>query len=357
MKSIQRQEGLHPSRMSGRLGWRNRRQASRGQALVEFALIIPVMLLMLVIAIDFGRMFFSYVAITNAAREGAAIGAHEPSNLTQIQTTAGQETSSQSQRGENALTVTTVCKDSLGVTLVNCTYASGGAAGAGNTITVNVDEKFTFLTPMITAFFPNLHMKAAATAVVTDYASSSGGVVPGACAAPVANFDVNVTSGRTVFANPTASRPNSGTCNISGFNWEWDPDPANDTVGNALGDSHTYLVDGTYIITLTVTNQGGANSTSKSVVVPAVAPPTCTKPVANFTWTTSGKTYTYTDASTVTDNVNCPITAWLWTFTDIGGTQSNAKNPAPQDYGNNSAHPVTLTVTNAAGSTTITKNS
>jgi PKD repeat protein len=355
MRSTQRQEGLHPSRMSGRLGWRNRRQTSRGQALVEFALIIPVMLLLLVIAIDFGRMFFSYVAITNAAREGAAIGAHEPANLVQIQTTAGQETSSQSQRGENTLAVTTVCKDSLGVTLVNCTYASGGAAGAGNTITVNVDEKFTFLTPMITAFFPNLHMKAAATAVVTDYASSSGGVVPGSCAAPVANFDVNVTSGRTVFANPTASRPNSGTCNISGFNWSWDPDPANDTVGNALGDSHTYLVDGTYIITLTVTNQGGANSTSKSVVVPAVAPPTCTKPTANFTWTSSGKTYTYTDGSTVTDNVNCPITAWLWTFTDIGGTQSNAKNPAPQDYGNNSSHPVTLTVTNAAGSTTITK--
>jgi Flp pilus assembly protein TadG len=356
MKPIHRQEGSHPSRMSGRLGWRNRRQASRGQALVEFALIIPVMLLMLVIAIDFGRIFFSYIEITNAAREGAAIGAYEPSNLIQIQTTAGQETSSQSQRGENAIAVTTACKDSTGTSLSDCSLASVGATGAGNTITVNVDEKFTFLTPLIGNFFPNLHLKAAATAVVTKYASSSGGVVPGSCAPPVPNFTVAVTSGRTVFADPTASRPNSGVCNISGFTWKWDPNPANDTVGTATGDSHTYLIDGTYIITLTVTNQGGAVSTTNSVVVPAPPPPACTKPTANFTWTTSSKTYTYTDTSTVTDTVNCPITDWLWTFTDLGGTLSNAKNPAPQTYGNNSGHPVTLTVTNAAGSTTITKD-
>jgi PKD repeat protein len=58
----------------------------------------------------------------------------------------------------------------------------------------------------------------------------------------------------------------------------------------------------------------------------------------------------------VADPVNCPITDWLWTFTS-DGTQSNAQNPAPFKYGNNSSHPVTLRVTNAAGSATITKNS
>ena len=91
---------------------RGRKSKSTGQALVEFALVIPVMLLMLAIAIDFGRLFFSYIEITNAAREGAAVGAHQPSNLTQIQTTAAQETSTQSQGGEHAITVSTTCKDS-----------------------------------------------------------------------------------------------------------------------------------------------------------------------------------------------------------------------------------------------------
>ncbi len=315
------------------------------------------MLLLMVIAIDFGRMFYSYIQITNASREAAAVGSHAPSSIVPIQVAAGQEKSAQGQGGENAITVTAVCKDSAGGTFANCGLATGGASGAGNTITVNVAERFTFLTPLITAFFPNLQMNAASTATITDYASSSGGVVPGSCADPVPSFVVTVTSGRTVFADPTASRPNSGVCNISGFNWRWTVDPLSDTVGSALGDSYTYDADGTYVITLTVTNQTGVRvQTTRTITVPAVVAPVCTKPVANFTWTSVGKSYTYRDASTVTDSVNCPITSWLWTFTDLGGTQSNAQNPAVQDYGNASSHPVTLTVTNAAGSTTITKN-
>jgi PKD repeat protein len=60
----------------------------------------------------------------------------------------------------------------------------------------------------------------------------------------------------------------------------------------------------------------------------------------------------------VADPVNCPITAWLWTFTDQGGLQSNAQFPAPVQYGGNpnALHPVTLTVTNDGGSGTITKS-
>lgn len=49
---------------------RARRQAA-GQALVEFAIILPLLLLLLVLAIDFGRVFFGWVALNNAARIGA----------------------------------------------------------------------------------------------------------------------------------------------------------------------------------------------------------------------------------------------------------------------------------------------
>ena len=356
------------TRISVRLRPRSTRHArrpssprSRGQALVEFALIVPVMLLLLVIAIDFGRLFFSYIQISNAAREGAAYGSHAPTNLVTITSRALQETNAQAQRGESAITVTAKCNDSAGTALASCSLATGGAAGAGNSITVNVNEPFTFMTPMVTAFFSNLQLNASATSVVTDYASSSGGTPPGPCSLPTASFVVTVTSGLTVFADPSASTPKTGTCNISGYNWKWDPDPLNDTVGFATGDSHTYAAGGTYTITLEVTNQAGAATTTRTVTVPVgPPPPVCAKPVANFTWTSGGsggKTRTYVDASTVADSVNCPITDWLWTFTDQGGLQSNAQNPAPVTYGNNSAHPVTLKVTNAGGSTTITKNS
>jgi hypothetical protein len=48
---------------------------SRGQALVETALLLPVLALLLVMAIDFGRVFFGWVALQNAARIGADFAA------------------------------------------------------------------------------------------------------------------------------------------------------------------------------------------------------------------------------------------------------------------------------------------
>jgi PKD repeat protein len=216
------------------------------------------------------------------------------------------------------------------------------------------------MTPLISGFFGgSLQMNATATAPITDYASGSGGTPPAPCTTPpVANFVVVVTSGRTVQADPAASTPNSGVCNISGYNWNWGD--GNLEPGSASSLNHTYAADGLWTITLTVTNQAGPNSFMRNVTVPAgPPPPTCAKPTANFFWSTTGnganKVYTYTDASTVADPVNCPITDWLWTFD--GGTQSNAQNPAPFSYGNNSNHPVTLKVTNLGGFTTITKNS
>ena len=38
---------------------------------MEFALIVPVLALLMVGLIDLGRVFYTYVAVTNAAREGA----------------------------------------------------------------------------------------------------------------------------------------------------------------------------------------------------------------------------------------------------------------------------------------------
>ena len=45
----------------------------RGQALVEFALVIPLFLLMMVALFDLGRAVFAYNTLTNAAREGARL--------------------------------------------------------------------------------------------------------------------------------------------------------------------------------------------------------------------------------------------------------------------------------------------
>jgi len=50
---------------------RRMRSRDRGQALTEFALIVPLFLLMMVAIFDLGRAVFAYNTLTNAAREGA----------------------------------------------------------------------------------------------------------------------------------------------------------------------------------------------------------------------------------------------------------------------------------------------
>ena len=57
---------------------RRRRPVSRGQAMVEFALILPILVLLLLLAVDFGRVFFGWVAINNASRIAANEAAFHP---------------------------------------------------------------------------------------------------------------------------------------------------------------------------------------------------------------------------------------------------------------------------------------
>jgi Flp pilus assembly protein TadG len=44
---------------------------SSGQTLIEFALVFPLILLLVVVFIDLGRIVYFHSALTNAAREGA----------------------------------------------------------------------------------------------------------------------------------------------------------------------------------------------------------------------------------------------------------------------------------------------
>lgn len=47
----------------------------RGQGLVEFALVIPVIMLLIFGAVDLGRAVYAYNTIANAARDGARVAA------------------------------------------------------------------------------------------------------------------------------------------------------------------------------------------------------------------------------------------------------------------------------------------
>lgn len=53
----------------------------KGQSLVEFAILLPLLLLLLMGILEFGIMINSYLTINNSAREGARLGIVSGSNI------------------------------------------------------------------------------------------------------------------------------------------------------------------------------------------------------------------------------------------------------------------------------------
>ena len=49
-------------------------ERSRGQAMVELAIMFPILILMLVLIIDFSRIFYHSLVLSNSARDGAWVG-------------------------------------------------------------------------------------------------------------------------------------------------------------------------------------------------------------------------------------------------------------------------------------------
>ena len=63
---------------------RGRWRDARGAELIEFAMVLPLFLLLTAGIFDFGMMFRTYEAVTNAAREGARVGvlpAYQPADV------------------------------------------------------------------------------------------------------------------------------------------------------------------------------------------------------------------------------------------------------------------------------------
>jgi Flp pilus assembly protein TadG len=75
---------------------KSRFRSCRGQSLVELALIAPVLIILALGIIDYGRVYFAYVSVTNGARTGAdyaSTDATAAADLSGIEAAALAETS------------------------------------------------------------------------------------------------------------------------------------------------------------------------------------------------------------------------------------------------------------------------
>ena len=92
-----------------------------GQSLVEFALVLPIFLLVLFAIVDFGMAFHAWIAVTNSAREGARLGAVRGST-TEIEQRVWDTTGTLEQ-GKLTVTVTNAEGDPGDSVIVDVSYA------------------------------------------------------------------------------------------------------------------------------------------------------------------------------------------------------------------------------------------
>lgn len=248
------------------------RPRHRGQAAVEFAIIFPLLVLLLLIAVDFGRLFFTFVQLQNSAREGAAYAAANPTDSAPgggIWTRAMLEKNSQGQGGEGAVAMAVTC--AVGAVgspppspvPIACADAPGGS-GPGNTVTVTVTERFSFLTPFVNNLASDLTLRGSATAAVLGLAAT-GGTNPGGCTAgpAIAAFSYTI-QGHTVTVDANGSSARTGVNAITGFNWDWG-DGTDPYLQEGVALSHTYAYLARYTVSLRVENPCGSLQASQEI--------------------------------------------------------------------------------------------
>ena len=103
--------------------------------MVEFAIVLPVLLLLIVGMIEFSLLLYNKAVLTNASREGARAGIV----YAQPAITAGQVTTVVNNYCQNFLVT-------FGAATAPVTNVTGGPCGtAGNPVTVTVTYNYSFL--------------------------------------------------------------------------------------------------------------------------------------------------------------------------------------------------------------------
>ncbi len=141
---------------------RRGRGRARGQALVEFSLVFPLMLLLVFGLIDLGRVVYTNNALSEAAREGARYGSVQARSATDI---AGIEAHTVGQvAGIGGVTATATCIRPGDVVM---------ACGPNDTLEVEARVQVSMITPIIaqlmsTAGLNPFDLRSTATVLVNN---------------------------------------------------------------------------------------------------------------------------------------------------------------------------------------------
>ena len=328
------------------------RHRSRGQSLVELALIFPVVLLFLLIALDFGRVYLGYVNLQNLARIAANFAANSP--------TANYADTSSGSTGAKYQAIVlndanaTNCDlppdggtDDVALPVFSDGNGDGSATGLGDLATVGLTCTFDIWTPIISSILGSeIDVSAEATFPVKSGGVAgipTGGGGPGN--SPTAAFTGSPLSGSSplnvFFDDQSTNAPQQ-------YAWNFGDGNTSTTFGDV---NHTYNSAGTYTVTLTVTNTAGSDTEQKVayITVGSGGGPLN----AEFTGTpVSGAAplnVVFSSAASVG-----AITTYAWDFDGNGTTDSTAANPT-RSYATPGTYTVSLTVGDGSATDTETK--
>lgn len=324
---------------------RTTRASSRGQSLVELALIAPVFLILLMTAIDLGRLMYSQITITNAAKEAALVAsqggtwqANQPCSDTN---TVMCGAISEAQEGFVIVEQTRV-----DLTPAVCDKNAPYPAGGPPTVSVEVTSPFNLLTPIIGSIVgSSLELHSTASAECLAVPAVTFPSLPD----PVAAFTANPMSGSApLTVNFNASGSTSPGATITGYSWSFG--------GTGVAPSHTFTTAGTYTVVLTVTDSRGQTGSSSGTITvtgstpTGTPPPTC--PTIDFSATPKkNPAYTIQLDSSITPSGG----GWAYTWTGAW-TDRNVNGPNPTvTFASAGTQTVAVSATNGACTITQTK--
>jgi hypothetical protein len=124
----------------------------RGVETVELAIILPVFLLLLFAILDFSRLFFTEITLQHAMREGGRFGVTgqrlpDPDDPDTLQS----RVDSIKQVVEEA--AVGISLDAEEVSIASVHGGQGSAGGPGDTFTISMSYRFSFVTPLVGQFF------------------------------------------------------------------------------------------------------------------------------------------------------------------------------------------------------------
>ncbi|MEY2472272.1 MAG: TadE-like protein [Actinomycetota bacterium] len=143
---------------------RKRSRASRGSAIIEFALCLPFLVIMVFGTIDGARLYSSWNRAKHAAQQGANFAQYYPLRQAASGSScaAPDNITSRAQNDGSDLTVTVspvaspVCQD----------LSTSSTVHPGDTVSVTVTAPFTFITPFAKSIWGNPTVKATAKVTV-----------------------------------------------------------------------------------------------------------------------------------------------------------------------------------------------